>query len=204
MGRMIRRMADALSLVVDRKVSIDFPSGRMSPRVRFDGADVPIQYLGEGLRRTVSWLVDLLVRLERTNWVDTSRAPTEQAFWLLLDEVDEALHPSMQARLLPAIRDLFPNARIYATTHSPFVVGSVDSGCVFRLRARSLNPPGKGTADCGSIGAWAVPRVHRRDGFRSAYWHPGPEDAQRLGTSQVVGGVRASESNEWIGTNSCS
>jgi hypothetical protein len=35
---------------------------------------------------------------------------------------------------IPALRRLFPNARIYATTHSPFVVASAPDGCVFPIR----------------------------------------------------------------------
>jgi hypothetical protein len=40
----------------------------------------------------------------------------------------------MQARILPAVRRLFPNAYIYATTHSPFVVASVGQGTIFSIR----------------------------------------------------------------------
>jgi hypothetical protein len=40
----------------------------------------------------------------------------------------------MQAHLYPALRELFPNARIYASTHSPFVVASAGEGVVFPIR----------------------------------------------------------------------
>lgn len=40
----------------------------------------------------------------------------------------------MQSRLFRQVRELFPNARIYATTHSPFVVASVSDATVFSLR----------------------------------------------------------------------
>ena len=53
---------------------------------------------------------------------------------LLLDEVDQALHPQLQLKLMPTLRTLFPRARIYATTHSPFVVASAARGHVFTLQ----------------------------------------------------------------------
>jgi len=58
---------------------------------------------------------------------------------LLLDEVDIHLHPKWQRRILPAIQTLLPNAQIFVSTHSPFVVGSVADAWVYRLPE-----PGKG------------------------------------------------------------
>lgn len=72
-----------------------------------------------------------LVRLERITWADTARSPLDQDFWLILDEIDQGLHPQLQMRLFPALRELFPRARIYATTHSPFVVALLGDGVVF-------------------------------------------------------------------------
>src|SRR6185437_2216676 len=123
-----------LSRVLDRSVKLSFPFGQQSPKVTLDGEEIAIDLLGEGLRATFSWLADLLVRLERIVWVDTARSPLDQEFWLILDEIELSLHPKMQAQLYPALRELFPNARIYATTHSPFVIASAAEGVVFRVR----------------------------------------------------------------------
>lgn len=130
----LSRFTEAMTRVLGRKVTIEFPFEQHTPRLRLDGDEVPLDLLGEGLRSTTAWLSDLLVRLLRTSWEDTERSPFDQDFWLILDEVDEGLHPTMQARLFPALRELFPNARIYATTHSPFVVASAAEGYIFPLR----------------------------------------------------------------------
>lgn len=133
-ARSIARYAHMLTRVLDRRVEIEFGVGVRTPRFLFDGQDIPIDLLGEGFRNTVSWLGDLFVRLERTPWASPEISPLEQDFWLILDEVEESLHPTMQARILPALRELFPNAHIYATTHSPFVVASAAEGFVFPIR----------------------------------------------------------------------
>jgi energy-coupling factor transporter ATP-binding protein EcfA2 len=130
----IVRFERVLSRVLDRSVKLSFPFGQQSPKVTLDGEEIAIDLLGEGLRTTFSWLADLLVRLERVVWVDTARSPLDQEFWLILDEVELSLHPNMQAHVYPALRELFPNARIYATTHSPFVIASAGEGVVFRIR----------------------------------------------------------------------
>jgi energy-coupling factor transporter ATP-binding protein EcfA2 len=130
----LARFERVLSRMLDRAVKITFPIGQHAPRVTLDGQEIAIDLFGEGLRSTFSWLADLLVRLERIVWVDAARSPLDQSFWLILDEVELSLHPTMQAHLYPALRELLPNARIYATTHSPFVVASVGEGVVFPIR----------------------------------------------------------------------
>jgi len=130
----IRRFERVFSDVLGRRTEIKFSIDRQAPTLFFDGEPVPLDLLGEGLRSTMAWLSDLLVRLERVRWADPARSPIDQDFWLILDEIDEGLHPTMQARILPALRALFPNARIYATTHSPFVVASAGEGTVFPIR----------------------------------------------------------------------
>lgn len=130
----IRRFERVFSEVLGRRTTIQFSLDRQAPEILFDGEPIPIELLGEGLRSTMAWLSDLLVRLERVRWADVTRAPVDQDFWLILDEIDESLHPTLQARILPAVRELFPNARIYATTHSPFVVASAGQGVVFPIR----------------------------------------------------------------------
>jgi hypothetical protein len=128
------RFAHALTEVLERKVTIDFVPGQRPPVIRLDGEIIPLDLLGEGFRRTLAWLSDLVARLELTPWKDPSRSPFDQDFWLLLDEIDQSLHPTLQRHILPTLRRLFPNARIYATTHSPFVVASAPDGCVFPIR----------------------------------------------------------------------
>jgi energy-coupling factor transporter ATP-binding protein EcfA2 len=130
----IRRFESVLTKVLGRDTTIEFSVDQQAPTILLDGEAIPLDLLGEGLRSTMAWVSDLLVRLERIRWADRVRSPIDQDFWLILDEIDESLHPNMQARIYPALRELFPNARIYATTHSPFAVASVGEGVVFPIR----------------------------------------------------------------------
>lgn len=130
----LQRMSAALSQMIGWHVEFQFDLQRQAPTVLFDGQPIAIGLLGEGLRRTFSWMIDLLARLESTQWEDATRSPFDQEFLLFLDEVDQSLHPTMQMRLMPTLRKLFSRARIYATTHSPFVVASVEEGYVFPIR----------------------------------------------------------------------
>jgi hypothetical protein len=148
--QMLDEIARAISDVLGRKVTFDVPIGQHAPTVLVDGEAIPLDLLGEGMRSTLAWIADLLVRLHRVPWEAPARSPLEQDFWLILDEIDESLHPTMQARIYPALRELFPNARIYATTHSPFVVASVGEGTIFPIR------PGKDHLVRGEVEARAL------------------------------------------------
>ena len=101
-------------------------------RVRLDGRIMPLGLMPDGLKSIVSWIADLLMRLDRIPWVDDI-PPLERSFLLLLDEVDVHLHPAWQRKVLPIVQRVFPNAQIIASTHSPFVICSLNHGWIHSL-----------------------------------------------------------------------
>ena len=53
---------------------------------------------------------------------------------LLIDEIENHLHPTWQRRVIPALLKYFPGLQIFATTHSPFVVAGLKAGQVHVLK----------------------------------------------------------------------
>jgi predicted ATP-binding protein involved in virulence len=104
-------------------------------RVRWKGTVIRLGLLPDGLKSIVSWVADLLMRLDRIMWVDNTPV-LQRKFLLLLDEVDIHLHPAWQRKVLPLVQRVFPNAQIIASTHSPFVVTSVDDARIITLGFR--------------------------------------------------------------------
>lgn len=101
-------------------------------RVRWKGTVIRLGLLPDGLKSIVSWVADLLMRLDRIPWQDSTPVLQRQ-FLLLLDEVDIHLHPAWQRKVLPLAQRIFPSAQIIASTHSPFVVASVDDAQIITL-----------------------------------------------------------------------
>jgi len=101
-------------------------------RVRWKGTVIRLGLLPDGLKSIVSWVADLLMRLDRIPWQDNTPV-LQRRFLLLLDEVDIHLHPAWQRKVLPLAQQIFPNAQIIASTHSPFVVASVDDARIITL-----------------------------------------------------------------------
>lgn len=55
-------------------------------------------------------------------------------FTVLIDEIENHLHPTIQRRLLPDFVSAFPNIRFIVSTHSPLIVGSVKDSRVYVLK----------------------------------------------------------------------
>jgi len=91
--------------------------------------------LPDGLKSIISLLADLIRRLDKIEWIDEHNVNVlEHHFILLLDEIDIHLHPAWQRTILPVIQKIFPNAQIFVSTHSPFVVGSVNDAYVYAFK----------------------------------------------------------------------
>lgn len=55
-------------------------------------------------------------------------------FTVLIDEIENHLHPTIQRRILPDFVSAFPNVHFIVSTHSPLIVGSVKNSIVYVLR----------------------------------------------------------------------
>lgn len=96
--------------------------------IKLDNEAMHYNTLADGYKSVISWLSDLIFRL------DYMPREGKENFTLFLDEIDIHLHPSAQRRILPVIQKLFPLAQIFLTTHSPFVIGSIDDAVVYKFK----------------------------------------------------------------------
>lgn len=93
--------------------------------------DLFIGDLSYGTQGTLLWIWYLALKIADSynridNW-DTASAI------LLIDEIENHLHPTWQRRVIPALLEHFPGLQIFATTHSPFVVAGREAGQVHQL-----------------------------------------------------------------------
>ncbi len=128
----LERISAFIKSVCDLNVSFRLERNPRSVSLIIDGEIVPFNVLPDGLKSIIGWIADLALRLEAIPWKE-ERDIFSQPIILFLDEVDIHLHPKWQRRILPAIQKLLPNAQVFVSTHSPFVVGSVEDAWVYRL-----------------------------------------------------------------------
>lgn len=60
-------------------------------------------------------------------------------FTVLIDEIENHLHPTMQRQVLPDLISAFPKARFIVSTHNPLIVGSVKNSNIYALRYNEEN-----------------------------------------------------------------
>lgn len=53
---------------------------------------------------------------------------------VLIDEIESHLHLSWQAKIIPLLKQLFPNTMFYITTHSSIVLTQLEEGEAYRLK----------------------------------------------------------------------
>lgn len=130
--RSIDRAESIVSAIIDEPFRFVTSYDDNNVRGRLGDRTIDLELLPDGLKSIVSWVADLLMRLDRIPWVDDT-PPQDREFLLLLDEVDIHLHPAWQRKVLPIVQQMFPKAQIIASTHSPFVVASAVDARIITL-----------------------------------------------------------------------
>jgi len=192
----LSRITTLIRDICDLDLEFRLERSPLAVSVRLNGDNIRFDGLPDGLKSIISWVGDLSLRLEAIPW-ELEQDVFAQPIILFLDEVDIHLHPKWQRRILPAIQRLLPNAQVFVSTHSPFVVGSVEDAWVYRLPGARGRPHQRGrgghavrcgqelSADPGG-GLRALRRVRRGDGGPVQRLLPGAG-----GVSQGPGGPRS-------------
>jgi hypothetical protein len=81
---------------------------------------IPAVWLSQGYQSVIAWLADLVGQVLLDVGWHLEAADMEGT--VLVDEIDLHLHPTWQARLIPALKQVFPRMQFIATTHSPMVL----------------------------------------------------------------------------------
>jgi len=90
--------------------------------------------LGDGYRATTTWTLDLM-----SWWLLYDNEPahgfnaSDLAGIVIIDEIEQHLHPRWQRTILPQLRTLFPGIQFIVATHSPLVASSCLDVTVHRL-----------------------------------------------------------------------
>lgn len=74
---------------------------------------------------------DLMMRMENTKKYSTEGV-------VLIDEIETHLHLELQRIILPFLTELFPNIQFIVTSHSPFILGSIENAVIYDLETQRL------------------------------------------------------------------
>ncbi len=109
----------------------------LSPLFVQFGNEIGIDKLSSGSIYIMQRMLSLLVKAYAAHVLNHTPISKilEVEGMLLIDEAETHLHPKWQKVLFKNILDIFPNIQIIATTHSPFIVSSLEGAEVIVCKA---------------------------------------------------------------------
>ncbi len=99
------------------------------------GGRIPLEGWADGYRTTFSWMIDFYGWAMRADAVD---ADGEVRGILLVDELEQHLHPAMQKELLAQLGKVLPRVQVLTTTHSPIVALAAGADQIVSLHRDGL------------------------------------------------------------------
>ena len=90
--------------------------------------------LGDGYRATLTWVLDLIAWwFLQAPEKRAQRRHTDIRGIVMVDEIEQHLHPKWQRNILRLLTEAFPHVQFIATTHSPLVASGCDGITVHLL-----------------------------------------------------------------------
>ena len=117
---------DELRLVFDRKnFNFEIALNGHSP--------FGFNALSDGYSAIINIVTELLIRMEAH-----ACSGYDMEGLVLIDEIETHLHVDLQKRVLPFLTQFFPNLQFIVTTHSPFVLSSIDNAVICDLEKQII------------------------------------------------------------------
>jgi predicted ATPase len=131
----LKRLREALARVLGLKNADAIQMDRRGITMTGDWGREELAALGDGYRATTTWTLDLM-----SWWLLRDKEPAHEfdaadlGGIVIIDELEQHLHPRWQRTILPDLRDLFPNIQFIVATHSPLIASSCEDVTVHRLQ----------------------------------------------------------------------
>ena len=125
----LARVTGAFPIEID---NIEYsPAGGWAVNTQTIDGVVLASKLSLGTQYVLGWIVRLVVGFARRYSGDSSWRNRSGVF--IIDDIDAHLHPSWQRRIIPTLKEYFPNVQIFASAHSPLMVAGLKTGQVHLL-----------------------------------------------------------------------
>ena len=102
----------------------------------------PFHELSDGFKNTMSLVADIAYRMAVLNPQLLDNTIKKTPGIVLIDEIDQHLHPKWQRSILKSLMKIFPKVQFIVTTHSPSVIASAISSQLIILDEDGCHYPG--------------------------------------------------------------
>lgn len=121
---------------------VEFYNGELWLSIIIDGNKsdfLPLSMHSDGVRYYTAMVAEIAYRCIVLNGYLNEKAILESTGLVMIDEIDIHLHPNWQRHVVADLKKAFPKIQFAATTHSPFIVQSMDAGSLINLDKNELS-----------------------------------------------------------------
>lgn len=127
------RISINMFAVLDKSIKFKTVNGKsLDIILSTPSGDIYFEYLSSGYKSCIYIIMGIMKEIEY-RFSDNPIVISDFDGCILIDEIEEHLHPTWQAQLVRALKKIFPNAQFIVTTHSPSILQSVDKGEIIPL-----------------------------------------------------------------------
>ena len=99
---------------------------------------LPFHYLSDGQRNMLGMVADIAYRCLLLNPYLGENCNANTPGIVLIDELDLHLHPNWQRQIVATLKRVFPKIQFITTTHSPFIVQSLENNELIDLQGKDI------------------------------------------------------------------
>ncbi len=119
----------------DNKLNLTFNYKDYSFHIQIGEKIFKFTELSDGFAAILDIVADLILKMQTKD--SLTRAYQKKGI-VLIDEVETHLHLELQKIVLPILTKVFPNIQFIITTHSPFVLSSLENAVAFDLEHQEI------------------------------------------------------------------
>ena len=119
----------------DNELKLKFNYKDYSFKICTGGKEFKFTQTSDGFAAILDIVADLILKMQTPD--NLTRVYQKKGI-VLIDEVETHLHLELQKVIMPILTKVFPNIQFIITTHSPFVLNSLDNAVAFDLEHREV------------------------------------------------------------------
>ncbi len=135
LDKWFERFTDALKILLDSEgLQLKYDYRNYNFQIIEEGRNpFGFDQLSDGYSAAIQIVADLILRMER-NWLKAGVLSFyDMEGIVLIDELETHLHIGLQRKILPFLTTFFPRIQFIVSTHSPYILNSVENCVIYDL-----------------------------------------------------------------------
>jgi len=111
---------------------------RNENKILIHPANIDLNLWSDGYKSVISLVCDILYNMQNL-WKKEVRAINDYSGIVIIDEVEQHLHPTWKQEIIPRLKSVFPQIQFIIATHDPLCIQNTSTSEVFLLSKEENN-----------------------------------------------------------------